>query len=503
MFRMSIRTSALVAGLAIAGLTARTFAQNPNGDFGVYIAAQLSAHAQQLFGFTHPLDQSASGPFTGADSTQALAVAQGLHVSLVSSAVHFSTDQIALWPNDDHPTHLFVCDEESSNPAVQRVDLAGPANANATTIVTGLDACDPVRRTPWGTIIVAEEAGATGGFYELLDPEHINVAINVIDRSAGTTTDPLHLVKRKAVGSLSFESFAIRDDGTMIYGDELAPSGGNAGGALFKFVPAVPYQGNGQVTVPALSPLASGTVYGLRVAASGSSNWGQGAEVGKGTWTLVNLGGAGVVDGNGNIILRTAQGLQRFTGYYRPEDMDIDPIALAEGVFRACWANTGRMSHGGGSLVENGAVYSEVMCLVEEPPSAAVPAPPTGTIPRVERFIAGNRQANMFDNVAFQPRTGNLVVLEDGAVNVVTSLQPPQSEVRGNDLWICLPDGADDDTQSDGCVRFASLRDTSSEPTGFIFLGSGEEAFVSLQHRSVDEANGRGSLLKISGFKIH
>jgi len=338
MFRMSIRTSALVAGLAIAGLTARTFAQNPNEDFGVYIAAQLSAHVQQLFGFTHPLDQSALGPFTGADSTQALAVAQGLHVSLVSSAVHFSTDQIALWPNDDHPTHLFVCDEESSNPAVQRVDLAGPANANATTIVTGLDACDPVRRTPWGTIIVAEEAGSTGGFYEILDPEHINVAINVINRSTGTTSDPLHLVKRNAVGSLSFESFAIKPDGTMIYGDELAPSGGNAGGALYKFVPAVPYQGNGQVTVPAMSPLASGTVYGLRVAASGSSNWGQGAEVGKGTWTLVNLGGAGVVDANGNIILRTAQGLQKFTGYYRPEDM----ASIRSPAKRACSARAGR-----------------------------------------------------------------------------------------------------------------------------------------------------------------
>jgi secreted PhoX family phosphatase len=503
MSRISIRVCVVAAGLAILGLSSRLTAQNPNGDFGVYVAAQLSAHAQELFGFTHPLDQSALGPFTGPDSTQALAVAQGLQVSLVSSAVHFSTDQIALWPNDDHPTHLFVCDEESSNPAVQRVDLAAPASANATTIVTGLSACDPVRRTPWGTIIVAEEAGATGGFYEILDPEHINVAINVIDRSAGTTSDPLHLVKRKAVGTLSFESFAIKPDGTMIYGDELAPSGGNAGGALYKFVPAVPYQGNGQVTVPAMSPLASGTVYGLRVAASGSSNWGQGAEVGKGTWTLVNLGGAGVVDANGNIILRTAQGLQRFAGYYRPEDMDIDPIAGEASVFRACWANTGRMSHGGGSLVENGAVYSEVMCLVEEPPSAAVPAPPTGTIPRVERFIAGNAQGNMFDNVAFQPRTGNLVVLEDGAVSAVTSLQPPQSELRGNDLWICLPDGADDDTQSDGCVRFASLRDTSSEPTGFIFLGSGEEAFVSLQHRSVDEATGRGSLLKISGFKIH
>ena len=97
-------------------------------------------------------------------------------MSLVSSCVASAADQIALWPNDDHPTHLFVCDEETSVPAVQRVDLSPPANANATTIVTGLISCDPVRRTPWGTIIVAEEAGATGGFYEIIDPVHITTA---------------------------------------------------------------------------------------------------------------------------------------------------------------------------------------------------------------------------------------------------------------------------------------------------------------------------------------
>ena len=106
----------------------------------------------------------------------------------------------------------------------------------------------------------------------------------MIDRDAGTTSDPLHLVKRKAVGSLSFESFAIKPDGTMIYGDELAPSGGNAGGGIYKFVPAIPFPGGGPITVPAQSPLASGTIYGLRVAASGSSNWGQGAETGNGAW---------------------------------------------------------------------------------------------------------------------------------------------------------------------------------------------------------------------------
>jgi secreted PhoX family phosphatase len=480
-------------------------AKNPHADFGAFVQAQLNEHSEELFGFRHPLEKSALGPYDGPDNVQAIQVAPGLHVSLVSSVTASAADQIALWPDDDRPTYLFVCDEETSDPAVQRIDLSRPADSNATTIVTGLTSCDPVRRTAWGTIVVAEEAGATGGLYELIDPVHITTPIKVLSRATGTTSDPLHLVKRKSVGSVSYESLAIKGDGTMIYGDELAPNSGNAGGAIYKFVPAIPFTGGGPITVPAQSPFASGTIYGLRVAASGSSNWGQGAETGNGAWTAVDMAGANVVDANGNVILRNAQALQKFTGYYRPEDMDVDPVAAKKGLFRACWANTGRKSHTDGSLVENSGVESEIMCLVENPPSTAVPAPPTGTIPTVERFLTGSEERAMYDNVAFQPHTGNLVVLEDGSVDVVTSINPPRSELRGNDLWICLPDGADDDALSDGCVRFASIRDTSAEPTGFIFVGSGEEAFVNIQHRayndSVDRGH-RGALVKISGFKV-
>jgi len=500
MQRPLARLCVVGVGVAVLALGARPLADSDRAtDFGKFVAGQLREHSMELFGFEDPLRESALGPFNGL-SVQALDLAGDLKATLVSSAVHNSADQIALWPDDDHPTHLFVCDEDGGNPSVQRVDLSKPPSSNATTIVTGMVACDPVRRTAWGTIIAAEEAGATGGFYEIIDPEHITTPINILNRATGETSDPLHLVKRQAVGSLSFESFAFRPDGTVIFGDELAPSGGIAGGAIFKFVPAVPFQGTSPITLPAQSPLASGSVFGLRVAASGSANWGQGAEIGKGAWTAVNLAGANVVDGSGNVILRNAQLLQRFTGFYRPEDMDIDPIALAKGVFRACWANTGRVSHAGGSAVENAGVHGEIMCLTEEPPSAAVPNPPTGTIPTVERFVAGSAQAAMFDNVAFQPHTGNLVILEDGPTSIV--LPSGASQDRGNDLWICLPDGADDDVQTDGCVRFASLRDTSSEPTGFIWLGSGKAAFVNLQHRDVDAAANRGSLLMISGFKV-
>lgn len=494
------RWSALCAGIAIVGLTVGASAEQKI-DFGAFVEQQLAAHSEQLFGFRRPLERSALGPYDGADNLQAIVVAPGLRVSLVSSSVASAADQIALWPDDDRPTHVFVCDEETSTPSVQRVDLSKPANSNATTIVTGLSSCDPVRRTAWGTILVGEENGADGGLYEIVDPVKITTPVAVTDRAKGLTSDPLHVVKRKAVGLLSFEGLAVAANGTMIYSDELAPSSGAPGGAIYKFVPSIPHTGNSPITVPAQSPLVSGGVFGLRVAAAGSSRWGQAAETGKGAWVAVDLAGAGVLDADGNIVLDNAQKLQKFTGYYRPEDMDIDPVALAKGVFRACWANTGRKSHTANSVVEDSAVQSEIMCLTEEPPSAAVPAPATGTIPVVDRFLTGSAERAMYDNVAFQPKTGNLVVTEDGSVAVVK--KDGTKELRGNDLWICLPDGKDDDNLSDGCVRFASIRDTTAEPSGFVFLGSGREAFVHIQHRSVNNALGEGNhgaLIRISGF---
>ena len=159
MFRSFVRSSLLVCGLAFVWMSARTFADNPHVDFGAWVQDQLSDHSEQLFGFRHPLEKSALGPYDGADNTKAIVVADGLTVSLVSSSVASAADQIAFWPDDEHPRYVFVCDEETSTPAVQRVDLTMPPGSNATTIVTGLSSCDPVRRTPWGTILVARKQG--------------------------------------------------------------------------------------------------------------------------------------------------------------------------------------------------------------------------------------------------------------------------------------------------------------------------------------------------------
>ena len=322
----------------------------------------------------------------------------------------------------------------------------------------------------------------------------------------GTTSDPLHLVKRQAVGSLSFESFAIRPDGTMIYGDELAPSGGNAGGGIYKFVPAIPFAGGGPITRS--RAVAAGIRARSTACASprtGSSNWGQGAETGNGR---VGRGQPGrrrtSSTPTATSFCATRRLLQRFTGYYRPEDMDIDPIAAENGVFRACWANTGRMSHTDSSVVENSGVKAEIMCLDRRTRRARrCRAPPTGTIPTVDRFITGSEERGMFDNVAFQPHTGNLVVLEDGPVTSCKSLNPHVTELRGNDLWICLPDGDDDDV-ADGRLRPLRVDPRHERRADRIHLPrvGRSRPSCNIQHRDVDAADHRGSLMMISGFKV-
>jgi hypothetical protein len=52
----------------------------------------------------------------------------------------------------------------------------------------------------------------------------------------------------------------------------------------------------------------------------------------------------------------------------------------------------------------------------------------------------------MPDNVDFQPSTGILYVLMDAT----TSAEDPA--FTNDDVWACLPDGADSDTLSDGCA---------------------------------------------------
>jgi hypothetical protein len=185
MKRSFVRICVGVVCVAAVTLGARLAADSPNGDFGKFVADQLRSHSEQLFGFHHPLDDSAIGPFDGS-SVDALELADGLKATLISSAVENAAIRSRCGPM----TRIRrICSSATKRlrSQLQRIDLSKLTSANATTIVTGLNSCDPVRRTPWGTIIVAE-AGTTS-VHEILDRFHI-APINVSNRDLGTTSDP-------------------------------------------------------------------------------------------------------------------------------------------------------------------------------------------------------------------------------------------------------------------------------------------------------------------------
>jgi hypothetical protein len=85
-------------------------------------------------------------------------------------------------------------------------------------------------------------------------------------------------------------------------------------------------------------------------------------------------------------------------------------------------------------------------------------------------------------------------VHEDGDINITG---------KNNDLFDCLPDGADADGFTNGCIRIATLNDLISnagegaEWTGGIFDQTGKRFFVSGQHNMT----GFGVVLEVTGWK--
>lgn len=432
-------------------------------DFGLIVEHLLQSQATRYFGVQH-LESSATDDSFSGPGEDAVLVAKGLKVDLVSDKVARYADMIALWPDDEDPTYAFICVENFAggpdDPSVQRVELE---TGKVTTVLRGMKACDPVRRTSWGTLLVAEESGADGGAYEILDPMSV-IEAHVLDRATGETDNP-KVVKRPALGARSWEGVVILPDGTLYSSDELRPGDygvDHDGGAIFKFIPQTPYDpANGPVIHPADSPFASGKLYAMQIhTKKGNYRFGQGAERGGGSWVEVNPATS-----------RADANAKGATGFYRPEDMELDTAYDSEGV-RFCWANTGRHKN------DN---WGEVLCAVDEQPSN----PASRVV--VSQFVQGNVELNQPDNLAFQPTTGILYVIEDNP---------------HGDVWACLPDGADLDDSSDGCIRILSIRDPKAEPTGFIFTEDGETAYLNIQHRTTEGHDATyDDMVKITGWK--
>jgi hypothetical protein len=470
--------SALV--LCVASVTANCYADDyhAKNDFGKKVEHLLKKQSNRLLGIKKPLGQSAaatSGAYRSVSqkATDQVLVAKGLKVEYLTRTAGNKTDMMAFWPTETSPTHIISCVEGSRseiepgkyNPSVQRINLK---TGVVETVLRGMSRCDGIRLTPWGTILATEEA-SDGGAYEILNPLAITDE-SVTDRTTGAVTAPAMVVKRTALPTMSWEGLTVLPSGVVIGGDELRPgSNGLAdsdGGAIFKFVPATARTTSGNIADLAQSPLVNGSVYAMRIACTTpTGQYGQGCEVGNGSWVSVNAATA-----------RTDANANGATGYYRPEDLHRDPLYKGDGV-RFCWANTGN---------EGASHFGEVMCAIDRKP--VDPA----SVVIANRFVEGDRDFNSFDNLAFQPVSGNLFVIEDHP---------------NGDIFACLRDGKDRDIKTDGCVKILSVKDSSAEPSGFMFSADGKTAFVSIQHSRDDnmptvDGYATDDVLKITGFKL-
>jgi hypothetical protein len=446
-----------------------------------------------------------------AEAGDRVRLARGLEAEYVSRDLASPGDMIALYPNPRSPTHLIVCVEQARNgvtpggnggmnPSLQRVELS---TGKVETILHGMDHCDGVRMTPWGTVLATEET-ADGRAYELIGPMStaghwiadreqgdIRAGIDSLDKSD-------QVVQRAHLPTMAWEGLAVLPSGVIYAGDELRP--GDAGfdrdgGAIYKFLPAAPRENNALVSKLEESPLAAGSSYALTVSCyePADDNFpqsGQGCEVGDAAWVQIDPARA-----------RDDASDRKATGYMRPEDLHLDPAYQEDGV-KFCWSNTGHAAAGN---------YGEVMCAIDYTPVPLVPTIKTDrrsglgyladrsnyATARVNRFVEGDPRFNSFDNLAFQPDTGNLVILEDH----------PFGEIIA-----CLADGEDRDIKSDGCIAIGAVLDPKAEPTGLIFDASGENAYLVLQHGEqatelldFDSNPTDGTtddLIRISGFEV-
>jgi secreted PhoX family phosphatase len=283
--------------------------------------------------------------------------------------------------------------------------------------------CDGIRTTPWGTILATEENGADGRAYEFIDPLGTTghwIASRLtgdVRDGIGSATPSAAVVQRPALGSFSWEGLEVLEAGVVIAGDELSPSLANEGGAIFKLIPGTPRApGTRPIADLALSPLANGTLYALRIQ-SGSSTYGQGFQRGTGVW----IGPVSTADPTLGVSSRQWAINNNATGYYRPEDLHGDPTFAGPGV-RVFWTNTGNAS---------AQFYAETLQMVDPAPESSA------SDPAVQTFVEGYPRFASHDNLDVNPVTGHVYVIKDD---------------EHGDIWACLPDVTDNNLVSDGCV---------------------------------------------------
>lgn len=325
---------------------------------------------------------------------------------------------------------------EGANPTVTVTDLeTGVTKPLA--FRPDWESMDPIVWTPWGTLLVGEEASVQSR----KDPQYPQAVGGLMYEIFLDSNDPTaadSVVARPALGAKAHEGNRFDAQGNLYGISESNP------GFIYKFVP------------DRRGHLSSGQLYALKVTHP------TGDRTGEAEW--IPLDRASV-----QIDARAAALAAGATGYNRPEDVEI--------------ATSSGNSHDGTSTLyvavtsPTGPVDNRVLAIDLREPQGGSDHGTAFVYDYVRPGLNAPADFEWPDNLALS-KSGDLYIAEDPGGNSAT-------KHRGDDIWMASP-GNGVHAPASRVVRFASLTDCDAEPTGIYFDIRGWGLFVNAQHRGGD-----------------
>ena len=299
------------------------------------------------------------------------------------------------------------------------------------------ESMDLIAWTPWGTLLVGEEAGRQSR----PDPDYPNAIGGLVYEIAlvpGDPTTAASITARPAVGAKSHEGTRFDKQGNLYGISESNP------GFIFRFVP------------DQKGDLSSGQLYALKITND------LGDRTGEAEWIPLDRDAVQI---DANLVAREAGA----TGYNRPEDVEIgSSTGNNRGGNNVLYvALTGRASP----------QDNRVIAIDLRAPDGGSDHATAFVYDYVKWGVNTTTEFEMPDNLALDQQ-GNLYIAEDPGGSF-------PGKTKGDDIWRATP-GVGHHSPAQSVDRFASLTDCSAEPTGIYFDLKSDRLFVNVQHRGGD-----------------
>ena len=433
--RLSIGIAAALAITACADDTVTTALHPQGASF-----ASASSGTRGAFQFT-PLSSSFACTVSGGDPVNPISLPDGLTQTIIASEPQFADAIDMNTQNETGPQagrYLYRPSEGSvSEVTVTDLQNLGPGSTKRFAFRADWESFDPIVWTPWGTILVGEEANAQSK----PDPDYPNAKAGLVYELIPSAADPSVLetiVARPAIGSKAHEGMRFDNQGNLYSISERNP------GYIFKFTP------------DKKGDLSSGQLYVLKITSP------TGDRTGEAEWIPLDRDAV-------KIDASAAADAAGATGYNRPEDVE---LATSTGNTHGSPNTLFVAITGLAAPADN-----RILAIDLREPAGGSSHSTAFVYDYVKVGLNTTSDFSMPDNLALDP-AGNLFIAEDPGGSFATKR-------NGDDIWLARP-GNGPHSSAVSVERFGSLTDCDAEPTGLYWEKGGDRLFVNVQHRGGD-----------------